>query len=133
MGRAARPEILEAGFEIIGPSPIPLPGRPTPRELTVDEIHEYVDLYRQAATNAVEKAGFDGVEVHSLNGYLLDQFLQDTSNARTDNYGGSIENRTRFTLEALGAVVGAVGPERAALRLSPWSSFQGMSRARLQI
>jgi NADPH2 dehydrogenase len=81
-------------------------------------------LYVDAARNALE-AGFDGVEVHAANGYLLDQFMQTTSNQRTDEYGGSIENRLRFPLEVIDAIVKSVGAERTAVRISPWSTFQG--------
>jgi NADPH2 dehydrogenase len=95
-----------------------------PRELTVPEIKEYVQLYATAARNAME-AGFDGVEIHGANGYLLDQFLQSVSNERTDEYGGSIQNRLRFPLEVIDAVVKTVGVGRTALRISPWSRFQG--------
>ncbi|KAF7305680.1 hypothetical protein HMN09_00821700 [Mycena chlorophos] len=96
-----------------------------PRPLTIEEIKEYVELYAQAARNAIE-AGFDGVEVHSANGYLPDQFLQDITNKRTDSYGGSIENRSRFVLEIVDAVVKAVGAERTAIRFSPWGHFNEM-------
>lgn len=85
-----------------------------------------MQAYAQAAHNAVHGAGFDGVEVHGANGYLVDQFTQDTANRRTDEYGGSIENRTRFALEVLDAVVEAVGPKKTAIRLSPWSTYQGI-------
>ncbi|KAJ3848751.1 hypothetical protein EV368DRAFT_68001 [Lentinula lateritia] len=97
-----------------------------PRPLTISEIKQYIDWFAAGAKNAVERAGFDGVEVHGANGYLVDQFLQDVSNDRKDEYGGSIENRARFGLEVMNAIVKAVGPERAAIRLSPWSTFQGM-------
>jgi len=93
--------------------------------LTEQEIKEYISLYAKAAKNAIE-AGFDGVEIHSANGYLIDQFLQDTSNNRTDAWGGSIEKRARFGLEVSKAVVEAVGADRTGIRLSPYSSFQGM-------
>ena len=73
-------------------------------------------------------AGFDGVEVHAAGGYLMDEFLKDFANDRTDEYGGSPENKGRFCLEVVGAVVEAVGPERVALRLSPWTSWQGEPR-----
>ena len=73
----------------------------------------------------MKRAGFDGVEVHGANGYLVDQFLQDVSNKRTDEYGGSVENRSRFALEVMDAVVDAVGAKKSAIRLSPWSRFQG--------
>ena len=90
------------------------------------EIKQYVGWYARGARNAIA-AGFDGVEVHGGNGYLVDQFIQDVSNARTDEYGGSVENRTRFALEIMDAVVAEVGPERAAIRLSPWTTWQGIS------
>jgi NADPH2 dehydrogenase len=92
--------------------------------LTISEIQEYIQNYAQAAKNAVEGAGFDGVEIHCANGYLPDQFLQDVSNRRTDAYGGSIEARSKFPLEVVDAVVKAIGAERTAIRLSPWSTFQ---------
>ena len=89
-------------------------------------MKEYVQYYAQAAANAVHKAGFDGVEIHGANGYLVDQFLQDNSNNRTDEYGGSIENQSRFALEIIDAISKAVGTERkVAIRLSPWESYQG--------
>ena len=90
------------------------------------EIKQYVRWYGEAAANAVHKAGFDGVELHGANGYLPDQFLQDVSNKRTDEYGGSIENRARFHLEIMDAIVTAVGPKRSAVRLSPWNTYQDM-------
>ena len=95
------------------------------RPLTIPEIKEYVSLYGVAASNAVNKAGFDGVEMHSANGYLLDQFLQDVTNKRTDDYGGSVENRTRFIREVIDEVVKVVGPERTAIRFSPWGTSKG--------
>ncbi len=95
----------------------------------VPEINEYVEWYGKAAFNAVYGAGFDGVEIHGANGYLVDQFLQDVSNERTDEYGGSIENRIRFALEVVDAVVKAVGAKKSAIRLSPWSEFLGELRA----
>ncbi|KAF7374824.1 NADH:flavin oxidoreductase/NADH oxidase [Mycena sanguinolenta] len=91
-----------------------------PRAMTIDEIKEYSQLYATAAANAVHKAGFDGVEVHGANGYLPEQFLWDTANERTDEYGGSIENRARFVLELLDAIAAAVGAMKTAIRLSPW-------------
>ncbi|KAH9029253.1 hypothetical protein EDB85DRAFT_2290917 [Lactarius pseudohatsudake] len=126
LGRAAIPAALkeDGGFDLVAPSPIPLEND-VPRELTVAEIKEYVQLYSKAASNAI-KAGFDGVEIHSANGYLLDQFLQTLSNGRTDEYGGSVENRVRFPLEVINAVAKAVGAERTAVRVGPWSLFQGM-------
>jgi NADPH2 dehydrogenase len=82
-------------------------------------------LFAKAASNAVHKAGLDGIELHFANGYLGDQFLQDVSNNRTDEYGGSIENRTRFCLEVIDAIVKEIGQERTAFRISPWSAYQG--------
>ncbi|KAF8983488.1 hypothetical protein BDQ17DRAFT_1402557 [Cyathus striatus] len=128
IGRAANPDVLKSeGIPFVAPSPIPLKSQPTsvPRELTLAEIQTYPALYAKAALNARE-AGFDGVEVHGANGYLIDQFLQDVSNQRTDTYGGSIENRSRFGLEVVKAVVDAIGADRVGIRLSPWSTFQDM-------
>ena len=85
-------------------------------------------LYKQAALNAIA-AGFDGVEIHAANGYLIDQFLQDTSNTRTDAWGGDIPKRARFGLEVAKAIVDAVGAHRTGIRLSPYSLFQGMKMA----
>ena len=90
------------------------------------EIKQFVQWFGRAAANAVHGAGFDGVEIHGANGYLIDEFIQDVSNRRTDEYGGSIENRARFALEVLDAVVAAVGQSRSAIRLSPWSVYQGL-------
>jgi len=126
LGRVAHREILESeGLSYVAPSPIPMDAKHgTPRALTEAEIHEYVDLYVQAAKNAME-AGFDGVEIHGANGYLIDEFLQDVSNQRTDKYGGSIENRSRFGLEVVNAVARAIGEERTAFRVSPWNTSMG--------
>jgi len=93
-----------------------------PRALRTDEIPGIVDQYRQAAKCAKE-AGFDGVEIHSANGYLLDQFLRDGSNQRDDNYGGSLENRTRLLMEILSAVLEIWEPSRVGVRISPENSF----------
>ncbi|MEO8151773.1 MAG: alkene reductase [Rhizobacter sp.] len=89
-----------------------------PRALRLDEIPGLIASYVRAARNAIE-AGFDGVEVHGANGYLLDQFLRDSINDRTDAYGGSIANRSRLLLEVMSAVVGEIGAGRTGLRLSP--------------
>ncbi|KAE9405721.1 FMN-linked oxidoreductase [Gymnopus androsaceus JB14] len=134
LGRAASPSqpTYEPNFPYpyVSASNIPMePGDPfIPRPLEVSEIQEYIAWYTTAAKNA-ERAGFDGVEIHAANGYLLDQFLQDVSNVRTDGYGGSVENRARFTLEVVDAVVEAVGAKKTAIRISPWSSIQGMRMA----
>ncbi|KAJ6555716.1 hypothetical protein B0H10DRAFT_1847694 [Mycena sp. CBHHK59/15] len=130
LGRAANSEQLQSedpSFPYVSASDVQLIGRDKrPRPLTVPEIKEYVGLYAQAAKNAIE-AGCDGVEIHGANGYLIDQFLQDVSNKRTDEYGGSIENRARFALEVVDAVAAAVGAENTAIRFSPWSHFQDMA------
>lgn len=102
------------------------PPNTIPRALTIAEIKEYVQDYVTAA-KAVLENGADGVEIHSANGYLLDQFLHENTNTRTDEYGGSIENRARFTLEVIDAVVAAVGADKVAVRLSPWSVFGGLN------
>jgi N-ethylmaleimide reductase len=98
----------------------------TPRALTRDEIPGIVASFRKGAVNAIE-AGFDGVEIHGANGYLLDQFLRDGSNRRTDRYGGSIENRARLLLEVVDAAAAEIGADRVGVRLSPINSFNSMS------
>ena len=98
----------------------------TPRELSVKEIKEIVKEYAKASKNAIE-AGFDGVEIHSANGYLLDQFLRDGTNVREDAYGGSVENRSRFLFDVITEVVSAVGADRTGLRLSPSGTFNDMT------
>ena len=98
----------------------------TPRELPISEIPALLQTYRHAATVA-KQAGFDGVEVHSANGYLLDQFLQDSSNQRQDQYGGSFANRTRLLLEVLNEVIQVWGSDRVGVRLSPYGTFNDMS------
>ena len=97
----------------------------TPRPLSTGEIPSVVAEYRRAAQNA-KLAGFDGVEIHSANGYLLDQFLEDKSNRRTDEYGGSIENRARLLLEVVDACVQVWGKHRVGVRLSPYGKFLDM-------
>ncbi|KAF8215900.1 hypothetical protein K438DRAFT_1926356 [Mycena galopus ATCC 62051] len=127
LGRAVQADVLEKeNIECVSASDVPLPGGPKPRPLTVDEIKEYMDMYAQGAVNAVDKAGFDGVEIHGANGYLIDQFLHPGSNFRTDEYGGSIENRVRFALEVTEAVVKAVGQKKTGFRISPWGTWQDM-------
>lgn len=96
-----------------------------PRALELSEIPAIVAAFRQAALNAVE-AGFDGVEIHGANGYLLDQFLRSSSNQRSDAYGGPLENRARLLFEVIAAVTDAIGPDRTGLRLSPLNSFNSM-------
>ena len=134
LGRAANPAVLESEpggpYPYVSSSATQLKGKPCPpRELTIPEIREYVELFANAAHNAVHRAGFDGVEIHGANGYLVDQFTQDVCNTRTDEYGGSFEGRTRFALEVVDAVARAIGAKRTAIRLSPWSDFNGMGCA----
>ncbi|CBI39238.3 unnamed protein product, partial [Vitis vinifera] len=93
-----------------------------PRRLTTDEIPQVVKDFRLAARNAIE-AGFDGVEIHGAHGYLLDQFMKDQVNDRTDKYGGSLENRCRFALEVVEAVVDEIGADKVGIKLSPYDAF----------
>ncbi|MBE8716467.1 alkene reductase [Cellvibrio polysaccharolyticus] len=97
-----------------------------PRALNLGELPAIVNDFRQAAANAIT-AGFDGVEIHGANGYLLEQFIKDGANQRTDAYGGSIENRARLLLEVTAAIVGEIGAERTGVRISPVSPASGIS------
>src|SRR5450432_4078775 len=133
-GRVAHPD-MRGGESPVAPSAIPATGDfflpsgrvhfPTPRALGIEEIAPIVETFAQATRNARE-AGFDGVELHGANGYLQDQFLQDGSNQRTDDYGGSVANRARFMLETVDAMVAVCSPERVGVRLSPSSLLYGM-------
>jgi len=96
----------------------------TPRAMTQTDIDEVVGQYRQAALNAIE-AGFDGIELHGANGYLVNQFIDSEANERTDQYGGSIENRLRFLDEVVAAMVDAIGAARVGVRLAPFTSLNG--------
>jgi N-ethylmaleimide reductase len=136
-GRISHSSMQPGGALPVAPSAIAAPGQhmtrtfesvafETPRALETDEIAGIVAQYRQAALRARE-AGFDGAEIHGANGYLIDQFLQDGTNRRTDRYGGPIENRARFLTEVVDAVTGAIGADRTGIRLSPWGKFNGMS------
>lgn len=137
LGRAAGNTDFAGGdhlIKVVSSSAVPLEADyATPHALTIDEIKHTVQQYAAAAKNAV-RAGFDGVEIHGANGYLIDQFIQDTCNQRTDAYGGSYENRSRFAVEVAQAVAKAVGPERTSIRLSPFSKYQkmGMPNAKEQ-
>ncbi|CAK4073237.1 unnamed protein product [Aphanomyces euteiches] len=134
-GRAAHPD-LNDGAEIVAPSAIAVEGtihtpngkvpNVQPRQLGVEELPANVQTFAMAAKNSIELGGFDGVEVHAANGYLIDQFLRDGSNKRTDEYGGSLENRTRFLSEVLEAVTAAVGADRVGIRFSPLNSYNSM-------
>jgi N-ethylmaleimide reductase len=127
---------MTGGTAPVGPSVVPYEGVAftqngwvpvsPPRALLREELPTIIDEYRNAAVRA-QKAGFDGVELHSANGYLLDQFLQNGANHRTDDYGGSIENRARLLLQAVDAVVEVWGANRVGVRLSPGTPFNGMS------
>lgn len=97
----------------------------TPRALTLDEIKTVVQEYVTGAKNAIE-AGFDGVEVHGANGYLIDQFLRDGTNCRDDRYGGSVENRARFLFEIVKGIISAIGSDKTGVRLSPSGTFNDM-------
>lgn len=135
VGRISHPSLQPDGELPVAPSSIRPAGdaftaiglRPfvTPRALETHEIPGIVGQYRQGAINALA-AGFDGVEIHAANGYLIDQFLRDGTNRRTDRYGGSLENRTRLLLEITGAAVEVWGANRVGVRLSPVSPFNDM-------
>ena len=103
---------------------------PVPRALETDEIPAVVEDFRQAAANAIA-AGFDGVEIHGANGYLIDQFLRRSSNIRTDRYGGEMSNRIRFLVEVAEAVSAAAGAERTGIRLSPFITQRNMADAEI--
>ncbi|HAX79240.1 MAG TPA: alkene reductase [Cyanobacteria bacterium UBA11372] len=133
-GRVAHPALLNGELPVapsaIAPTgslhtPIGKVNINTPRALETEEIPEIVAQFRQGAENAM-KAGFDGVELHGAFGYLIDQFLQNGSNQRSDIYGGSIENRARFLLEVMDAVTSVWGSDRVGIKLSPSNSFYGM-------
>jgi N-ethylmaleimide reductase len=137
MGRAGHSDVF--GTQPVSASALPLEGEVTarngekkpyevPRELTIAEIRGIVADYAHAAANAL-RAGFDGVQLHSANGYLIDQFMQSCSNHRTDEFGGSIANRLRFLKEVLAAVTAVVPAERVWVRFSPNSPFNGMGSA----
>ncbi|KAJ3769554.1 hypothetical protein FB446DRAFT_693394 [Lentinula raphanica] len=129
MGRAAQLSVIksyDATYDVVGAGDIPMAGGEVPRQMSIEEIQASIEQFAQAAANAVHRAGFDGVELHGANGFLIDQFIEDVSNNRTDEYGGSIENRVRYALEVVDAVARVVGEEKTAIRLSPWSKDQDM-------
>ena len=135
VGRISHPD-YHNGELPVAPSPIAPKGNAitpsgmkpfvTPRDLSIAEIQSIVEDYRHAA-NCALAAGFDGVEIHAANGYLIDQFLRDGSNQRTDEYGGNLENRTRFLLAVTEAVVSVWGAERVGIRLAPSGTFNDMT------
>jgi N-ethylmaleimide reductase len=135
-GRISHPANMLKNAKILAPSAIKPKGQmwtdahglqdfPIPTEMVIEEIKHTKQEYISAVTNAII-AGFDGIELHGANGYLLEQFLSPISNIRNDNYGGSIENRCRFLLEVLGGAVEAIGKERIGIRLSPYGVASDM-------
>lgn len=136
VGRISHPDLQPGGALPVAPSAIRPAGQVytlegmkdfvTPRALELSEIPALVERFAQAARDAIE-AGFDGVEVHGGNGYLLDQFLRSSTNQRTDAYGGGKENRARLLMEVMEAVCQAVGSDRVGLRLSPVTPFNDIS------
>ncbi|KAG0677145.1 hypothetical protein C6P40_000987 [Pichia californica] len=135
LGRTADPKLLKKyNLPFVAPSPIYFDknseitakeAKNELRSLTIPEIKNMIIEYSNAAKRSVNEAGFDIVEIHGAHMYLLDQFLQESSNNRTDEYGGSIENRARFMLEVIDACIEAVGADHVAIRLSPYAEFQG--------
>jgi N-ethylmaleimide reductase len=135
-GRIGHALNLPEGARVLAPSAVKPAGQmwtdskqmqdfPVPEEMTSKEISQTKKEYVDAAKNSIE-AGFDGVELHSANGYLLEQFLSPVSNKRTDNYGGSVENRCRFVLEVTAAVAEAIGKDKTGIRLSPYGVASDM-------
>jgi N-ethylmaleimide reductase len=135
-GRIAHPLNLPKGARVLAPSAIAAAGEmwtdskqmqplPVPQAFTQADLKTTLEEYVHAARNAVA-AGFDGVELHAANGYLLEQFIRPNSNQRTDAYGGPIEGRARFVLEAADAVIGAIGKDKVGIRISPFGVFNDM-------
>lgn len=136
-GRVSHSLNMEEGTQILAPSAVALNGKmytdqegmksyPVPKEMSLAEIKLAQQAYVQAAKNAIE-AGFDGVEIHGANGYLIDQFINTASNKRTDDYGASIENRSRFALEVAKQVIMAIGSNKTGIRLSPYGVYNDMA------
>ncbi len=136
-GRVSHSANMPAGAKIIAPSAVIADGdmwtdslgmqkNELPETMTAEEVQTTIQEYVQAARNAIE-AGFDGVEIHSANGYLPNQFLNPTANTRTDEYGGSIENRCRFVLEITQGIVTAIGKDKTGIRFSPYNPFNGIA------
>ncbi|WP_346854032.1 alkene reductase [uncultured Draconibacterium sp.] len=132
-GRASHPDNMEENTEVLAPSAVGLSGDmwtdqnglqkyPVPKAMTLADIKQAIEEYKNAAVNAI-KAGFDGVEIHGANGYLVDQFINTASNKRDDEYGGSMENRARFAIEVAKAVSEAIGAEKTGIRFSPYGVF----------
>lgn len=137
-GRIALPDLLPENAQPVAPSAVAAAGQNytdagmkdfvVPRPLETDEVKSIVKDFATAARNAIE-AGFDGVEIHGANGYLIQQFLSTNVNLRTDEYGGSVENRSRFLLEIVDAIVAEIGWERTGLRLSPGGEFNDIKES----
>lgn len=136
-GRVGHPLNLPAGAELLAPSAVAAAGKmytdqqgeqnhPTPRAMTEQDIEEAQNEFVSSAQKAVFNAGFDGVELHAANGYLLNQFINPKSNVRTDKYGGSVENRCRFVLETARAVAEAIGKGKVGMRISPYVVMNDM-------
>lgn len=135
LGRTADPALLKKnGLPFVAPSPIYYDEASEKaakeagnelRAITIPEIKSMVKEYAECAKRCINEAGFDMIEIHGAHMYLLDEFLQPSSNKRTDEYGGSIENRAKFMLEVIDAVIEAVGADRVGIRLSPYAEFQG--------
>ncbi|MFF5972810.1 alkene reductase [Streptomyces sp. NPDC012769] len=135
-GRISHPDLLDGDLHPVAPSAVTPAGQlfagtglidfVAPRELTGDQVREAIAGFAAAARNAVE-AGFDGVEIHGANGYLVHQFLATGSNRRTDEWGGPVENRIRFAVEVARAVADEIGPERTAIRLSPANPYNDIT------
>ena len=134
-GRVSHPANMQEGTKIIAPSALAAPGEmwtdssgmqpyPVPAAMTEADIAQTIAEYTQAAKHAIE-AGFDGIELHAANGYLIDQFLNTATNQRTDRWGGSIENRIRFAVEVARATASAIGAEHIGMRISPYGVFNG--------
>ncbi|MEI7456257.1 MAG: alkene reductase [Nitrosomonadales bacterium] len=134
-GRVSHPANMQEGSKILAPSALAAPGEmwtdtsgmqpyPVPSAMTEAEIEQTIAEYVQGAKNARE-AGFDGVEIHAANGYMIDQFLNTATNQRTDNWGGSIANRIRFAVEIAKRTAAAIGADRVGMRISPYGVFNG--------
>nr|XP_010312987.1 putative 12-oxophytodienoate reductase-like protein 1 isoform X2 [Solanum lycopersicum] len=121
-GRISTKDFQPNGQVPISSTDKPVKTHTPPRRLSTNEIPQIVNDFRIAARNAIE-AGFDGVEIHGAHGYLIDQFMKDQVNDRTDQYGGSLENRCRFALEIVEAVVNEIGADRVGIRLSPYANY----------
>lgn len=135
-GRVAHPDNLPAGGRVLAPSAVPWEGKmwvdgkgqlpiPTAEAMSTADIERTLEQYARAAELAIE-AGFDGVELHAANGYLIEQFLNTAANQRTDEWGGSIENRLRFAVEVAKRVVARIGADRVGIRVSPYSPNNGL-------